>query len=77
MPTDTPYHAPTHLPCPKCGKLMRLVTIEPSESEQGADESRTIVVLAIMKKSTSAKPTIRERSYKRNDFYAACVATWG
>jgi hypothetical protein len=38
MPTDMPYHAPTHLPCPKCGKLMRLVTIEPSELEQGADE---------------------------------------
>jgi hypothetical protein len=38
MPMDLGFHAPTHLPCPNCGKLMRLVMIEPSASEQGADE---------------------------------------
>jgi hypothetical protein len=38
MPTDSRYHAPSNLSCPKCGQLMRLVAIEPSASEQGADK---------------------------------------
>ena len=38
MPTEERYHAATHLPCPKCGKLMRLVAIEPSLSVEGSDE---------------------------------------
>jgi C4-type Zn-finger protein len=38
MPTEERQHAPTHLACPKCVKLMRLVAIEPSLSLQGYDE---------------------------------------
>jgi hypothetical protein len=38
MPTDSRYHAPSNLSCPKCGQLMRLVAIEPAPSVQGADQ---------------------------------------
>jgi lysyl-tRNA synthetase class I len=37
MPIETNY-APSHMVCAKCGKLMRLVGIEPSVSVLGADE---------------------------------------
>jgi hypothetical protein len=38
MRTYRRYHAPTDMPCPKCGWLMRLIVIEPSRSVQGVDE---------------------------------------
>jgi predicted RNA-binding Zn-ribbon protein involved in translation (DUF1610 family) len=33
-----PNYTPSHVACPKCGKLMRLIAIEPSRSVPGADE---------------------------------------
>jgi hypothetical protein len=33
-----PNYTPSHMVCPKCGKLMRLIAIEPSPSVTGADE---------------------------------------
>jgi hypothetical protein len=70
MPTDEPYHAPSCLPCPNCGKLMRLVAIEPSASEQGADEItyKLNVVLVIRKKSTFEKLINREALSKGGTF---------
>jgi hypothetical protein len=38
MPTDGDCHAPTEMPCPNCGSMMRLVAIEPTPSVQGTDE---------------------------------------
>jgi Zn finger protein HypA/HybF involved in hydrogenase expression len=37
MPTEMDF-MPSHMVCAKCGKLMRLVAIEPSEAVLGADE---------------------------------------
>jgi len=37
MPVETNY-TPSHVLCPKCGELMRLVAIEPALSVPGADE---------------------------------------
>jgi hypothetical protein len=37
MATETHY-APIHIPCPKCGKPMRLLAIEPAPSVQRGDE---------------------------------------
>jgi hypothetical protein len=36
VPIETKY-TPSHMICPKCGKLVRLVAIEPSPSVPGAD----------------------------------------
>jgi hypothetical protein len=37
MPNEKEF-TPSHMLCVKCGKLMRLVAIEPSEAVLGADE---------------------------------------
>jgi DNA-directed RNA polymerase subunit M/transcription elongation factor TFIIS len=37
MPVETDY-TPSHMLCPKCGALMRLVAIESSESVLSADD---------------------------------------
>jgi hypothetical protein len=37
MPDETEF-TPSHMLCVKCGKLMRLIAIEPSDAVLGADE---------------------------------------